>query len=182
MLIPLALIYMDSGKNIIKCLIKSYGVWITQQKIIRVYTQFYLIFNVIQGRLHLIVGLTLTAVFLATVQSLWLCTVGYGQIANLVYLLQIMSIILVGLTLSGFRVAINTLFASEKLLEKLKKDALSNMMLKQTRKTKWELMEINSLKHIKVEYGPFFEINSSSVAAYCMKLTDTWVTAVLVFA
>ncbi len=146
------------------------------------YVQFYLIFNLTQDRLHQIMYIVVTACFWGTVVILWAATRGSGLVDNMVYLSVILfAMAIVAGTILFINLVTGIYISSCSHLKKIELDVLHKIVSKRTIQLQWELREIKNLRHVKLRYGRCFDLDCDSAAVYLMKLTDSWVSAVLLF-
>lgn len=181
-MVIIAIFYLRSITNVLEVFTQSSDSIISKKCFTKLYTQFYLIFNVVQNRLNTLIYIVLTTAFWVTVLALWVTTKGYGLVDNMVYiLLALASVILIGYVAVLFHLLTGICTTASDLLEKRVKDKSFGIVYKRTKQSKWELRETKNLKRVKIKYGRFFEIDSSAFSTYFISLTETLVNAVLLF-
>ncbi len=175
-------IYLQGVTNILNFFKTSVENGISHKYFSCLYTQFYLIFNVTQDRLHQTMNLVITSDFWATVVILWSATKGCGLTDNMIYIWVVLfAIVIVGGTVIFFQLVTEIHNLSSSQLKKTELDVLHKMVSKRTIQLQWELKEMKNLKQIKLRCGRCFDLDCGSEAVYFMKLTDTWLSAVLLF-
>lgn len=178
----LGLIYSNAFKTIAENLTALFVDGTDTQSLIRLYTRIYLIVNVINERLDRVICIALSSLFWSSVLTFWACTKGYGKVDELLYFMFVLlSICFVIIPLIFFQALINTAEACAELLTKMKGKATLSTSVIHTKKTRWELREVKTLRKIKISFGKFFEVDTGSIASYFMQLIDAWASAVLLY-
>ncbi len=93
----------------------------------------------------------------------------------------LISVVLVGAAALFFLLVTRIYSLSCKQLDKQEVKVFVKMMLGRTRQLKWEFKELKNLKHVKLRYGGYFDIECGAAASYFMNLIDTWASLVILF-
>ncbi len=113
---------------------------------------------------------------------LWSATKGYGLVNNMIYIWVVLfAIVIVGETILFFQLITGIANSCSCQMKKIELDVLFKIVSKRTIQLKRELREVKNLKRVKLRCGRCFDLDYGSAEVYLMKLTETWLNAVLVF-
>lgn len=151
-----------------------------RSKFYQTYREFFLAYGCLQDCFNACLKLVYQLLFVCSIQILWFACKGYGKVQFGIYLLICMTgVCVLSINVVVLPMLFRTGVLCKKVLRLQKRLGANSYRLNKTRKSKLEMLQLNSLTYIKINCGSVFECNEDSMVVFFTQLNLRWFDAML---